>query len=609
MLRVVRTGYSFPLVSPPPLTGVPIAFPEPSDPSRARALEAEVRDLLTKGAIFPVSNPGPGFYARLFTVPKKNGEFRPILDLSALNEHIQKSPFKMETPPSIRLAIRPGDWATSLDLSDAYFHILVHENVQHLLRFVWSGVVYQFRALPFGLSLAPLIFTKVTRELAALVRAEGVRLKLYLDDWLTLAATQSLCRTHSRLVMDWTSELGFLINHSKSDLHPSQSFVYLGMSFDTVAYTVAPTSARLDALTSRIARLSARRTVTLRHLCQLLGTMESLSPLLPLGRVFKRPLQREVALRSSKPPVYSQVITLGPWFLAAVSQWLDPVWLRTPVPIQPPAPQVFLFTDASKTGWGAHLDLLETSGLWSPQESLLHINLLEMEAVRLSLLQFAPTLRGKSVLLHGDNTVCLAYLKNQGGTHSTSLSLKAEQILLWCFQQNILLSVQFIPGKLNSLADLLSRRDQILPTEWTISHKALLPLWSHWFTPLVDLFATRYSKRLPLYVSPFHDPMAFGKDAFALPWSGLQAYAYPPTALVTRVLAKYAQERPTLLLVAPFWPTAAWFPELVALSHVPPFDLNLDSLSLLQPRSGIPHPAPDSLRLTAWLLCGQNCEH
>ena len=74
--------------------------------------------------------------------------------------------FKTETALSIREAMRPGDWAISIDFTDAYFHILVCQRDRKWLRFSWLGRVSQFRALPFGLSLAPLTFTRIARELA-----------------------------------------------------------------------------------------------------------------------------------------------------------------------------------------------------------------------------------------------------------------------------------------------------------------------------------------------------------------------------------------------------------------------------------------------------------
>ena len=63
----------------------------------------------------------PGFYGRLFVVPKSTGGWRLVLDLSPLNVFLKKCPFRMDTLVSVRDAVRVGDWATSIDLSDAYF--------------------------------------------------------------------------------------------------------------------------------------------------------------------------------------------------------------------------------------------------------------------------------------------------------------------------------------------------------------------------------------------------------------------------------------------------------------------------------------------------------
>ena len=63
------------------------------------------------------------------------------------------------------------------------------------------------------------------------------------------------------------------------------------------------------------------------------------------------------------------------------------------------------------------------------------------------------------------------------------------------------------------------------PGVQTICHK--------WFTPHVDLFATRLNHKVPLYISPVPDQNAWDIDALNRNWSGLTAHAYPPTALIT----------------------------------------------------------------------------
>jgi hypothetical protein len=610
---IVEKGYRIPFHTPPPLTWDLPGFQFPADRDKSKVLQTEVEELLRKGAIEVISDQGsPGFYSRLFAVPKKGTQqWRPILDLSILNTYVECPKFKMETIASIRLAIRRGDWATSIDLQDAYQHIDIHPASRRFLRFRWGDTVYQYTVLPFGLSTAPLVFTKVTRELASKAHLENIRLRMYLDDWLTLHQSQTGCLQSSKRVLEMTEELGFLVKWTKSDLTPSQSFQYLGVQFDTVAYTVRPSDSRIEELYRMLVKLRGRERCTHRHLLQLLGRMESVSLLLPLARVFKRPLQRGVAQRVSNasPLGVDQIIQLGPWFLAATSQWVQTHWLHSSVLIQPPKPDLYLYTDASKSGWGGHSLNWQVRGVWSKQEAKHHINQLELEAVRRTLKAAAHLVTAKSVVVCGDNTTTLAYLRKQGGTRSRALSEMAEATLVWCQDRATNLVVQFVPGHLNTVADSLSRHSQVLPTEWTIAHRALNKLWAAWGKAMIDLFANRFTHRLPLYVSPVQDTGAMHIDAFAMTWEGLDAYAYPPQALLPRVIAKYVSERPRLILVAPFWPRAMWFPELSSLSHENPIPLNLNSRTLVQPRSGVGHSNPDLLQLSAWLLCGRNCIH
>jgi hypothetical protein len=65
------------------------------------------------------------------------------------------------------MAIQPKDWAVSLDLRDAYFHIPMHPDYQHFLRFCHEEKVYKFQALPFRLASAPLIFITIVKAFVA----------------------------------------------------------------------------------------------------------------------------------------------------------------------------------------------------------------------------------------------------------------------------------------------------------------------------------------------------------------------------------------------------------------------------------------------------------
>jgi hypothetical protein len=58
----------------------------------------------------PTSSLDPGFYSRLFLVPKKMGGMRPVIDLSILNTYLVVPHFKMETNRYFLKAAEIGQW-------------------------------------------------------------------------------------------------------------------------------------------------------------------------------------------------------------------------------------------------------------------------------------------------------------------------------------------------------------------------------------------------------------------------------------------------------------------------------------------------------------------
>ena len=164
VLSIVRNGFKIPFKSVPPLSVILINLSQ----SSSLLLREEIAELLKKQAVERVQNPGtPGFYSRLFLVPKKNGKLRPVTDLSLLNHYIHKQHFKMETVKSVRQSIMFSNWAVSIDLTDAYLHVPISRKY---LWFLYDHRVFQFMALPFGMSLSPWIFTKLMNVIAAHLR-------------------------------------------------------------------------------------------------------------------------------------------------------------------------------------------------------------------------------------------------------------------------------------------------------------------------------------------------------------------------------------------------------------------------------------------------------
>ena len=116
----------------------------------------------------------PVFYSRLFVGWKTSGSWRPVIDLSHLIRFVDVSPFQMGTIQSVLLSVRQGDWMASIDLMEAYLQVPVPPVSRHFLRFMFQDTVYQFKALCFGLSTAPQVFTRILAPVSALLHSMGV---------------------------------------------------------------------------------------------------------------------------------------------------------------------------------------------------------------------------------------------------------------------------------------------------------------------------------------------------------------------------------------------------------------------------------------------------
>ena len=268
-----------------------------------------------------------------------------------------------------------------------------------------------------------------------------------------------------------------------------------------------------------------------------------------------------------------------------------------------------LYSDASSSGWGAHLLDQNVSGVWSAQEKLLHINLLEMKALFLGLQAFQEDVAGHYVTAMCDNSTVVAYVNKQGGTVSRSLCLLTSCLLRWTESFDVHLDARYLPGESNVPADVLSCRGQVVGTEWSLHPQVARALLRAWGNPSIDLFATCLNAKLPLYCSLVPDPQAVFEDAFRHPWDDLDLYAFPPFPLVGRAIARVQESsRVAMTLVAPLWPEKEWFADLLLLLTQPPLALPCWDKLLRQPHCSLFHQGVHSLNLHAWRLSSDTTE-
>ena len=158
------------------------------------------------------------------------------------------------------------------------------------MRFLSEGSVYQFKALCFGLSTAPQVFTSVFAAVSAWAHSHGIHLLRYLDDWLVLASSEAEAKQNVRDLLLLCHSLGIVINEGKSDLVPSQTANYLGMTTDTGAARIFPSLARAEKFLSVAETFCALNAPPAQLWQVILGHLASLERLVPHGRLRMRSL-------------------------------------------------------------------------------------------------------------------------------------------------------------------------------------------------------------------------------------------------------------------------------------------------------------------------------
>ena len=611
-MRWLRRGYPLPFTkvqgqapeitltarSPP---GLIANYARGSD--KQSALNIKIEELLAKNAIQEMPPGEKGFFNRVFLRAKRTGGWRLILDVSELNKYLVCPTFKMDTTKVVRQAVHAGQWATSIDFSDAYHHVPMRKAHWKYLCFEVGGRRYWYVSLPFGLSTAPRIFTEVVKTLKEWARRMLMLLFQYIDDWLNVASSFQKTWLLTRLFVHKCLDLGLLVNLSKSELIPTQQILFLGRTFDFVQGKVFVSPQSRKSIISKIARtrLFARPPLWLAE--SLLGLLSSAEKAVPWGRLNLRDLQRCVntALKRGRTSYRTVTMTALAW--ENLSWWSLDLNLAPGQLFVTPPPSVAVQSDASTTGWGFVINSQTFKGQWSVKERKLHINLLELRVIEIVCRLCPDQIQGRTVRFLLDNSTAIAYLNKQGGTRSLHMMNETRQVFAALINLDVTPVACHIAGALNVLADLASRQGQVIATEWRLSDAVFQWIGdvSPWGRPQAELFANSSNHHLKQYFSPCPDTESIGVDSLVAEWPNQVLYAFPPAVILDKVIARLLVEKQRrVLLVAPLLPNAPWFPSLYSMLIQEPLQLPTPCNMLRQPHWLHFHPTPATMKLHLW---------
>ncbi|XP_013877945.1 uncharacterized protein LOC106527568 [Austrofundulus limnaeus] len=238
VVSTISQGYSIQFRRHPPIPGR-VRMTVIHDQVKTLAMRTEIDSLLARV---------PLCYSKCFLVPKKTGGLRPVLDLRSLNVFLKVIPFHMLSVKDVLQAVSPGNWFTLVDLRDAYFRVSIVPRHWRFLRFAFQEKHFQFRVLPFGLSLSPRVFTRCMAAVLHPLQARGLRILPYLDDWLICAPTKDQATADTLKVLSHIDRLGLRVNWEKSNFVPSQEVTFLGIVLNSLTMTACPSPRRVSGI-------------------------------------------------------------------------------------------------------------------------------------------------------------------------------------------------------------------------------------------------------------------------------------------------------------------------------------------------------------------------
>lgn len=525
----------------------------------------EIEKLLNSKVLKIVEDSEEQFLSSIFTVPKRDGSHRLILNLKHLNDCVEKHHFKMETLKTALTLIKPNVFFASIDLKQAYYSVPISRDSKKYLRFRWQGKTYEYSCLPNGLSTAPRIFTKLLKPMYASLRKLGHTNVAYIDDSLLQSDTREQCIKNIQDTILLVDDLGFTIHQEKSVVIPTQQITFVGFILCSVTMTVRLTPEKVQEHIALCKDILASRLITIRTFAKLIGKCVASEPGVQYAALYYKSLEieRDLALKSSKGN-FDDKLSLTDSSRNCVQWWIDNLE-NAYRSIVIPRSNRRIESDSSGSGWGCHdvTHNVKMHGQWSDSEKLLHINYLELKAAFLALKYLCSSARNEHIQLYLDNTTAIKYISKMGG-RKPQLNELAKDIWLWCIERSILISCFHIPGKLNTTADRLSRTLHS-DMEWKLDNQVFENICDKFGRFDIDLFASRENKKCSRYASFTPEREAYAINAFSLCWNEYYPYIFCPFSVLGPVLQKIGQEEAEAVIIAPFFATQPWFPRLLSL--------------------------------------------
>ena len=224
------------------------------------------------------------------------GSNRPCTNLKSVNRFVSVTYFTLAGLREISPYLRSDYYACKVYLKSAYFRRPVSTQDAAWLVFRFSGQLYKWTCLSFGLNVASREWQGMMLPIIDLLGAHGALVWVYLNDFLVIAPSADICRMHTQMVFDLLFKLGIQVHIAKSVLTPTKSLIFLGFWLDLAKARVMIPPVKMQSVINDVNRVLHADLPTCRQYSTIFGRARSLLVAAPRMRIFMDALAIHVAV-------------------------------------------------------------------------------------------------------------------------------------------------------------------------------------------------------------------------------------------------------------------------------------------------------------------------
>ena len=406
-------------------------------------------------------------FSPLMSVPKDVGKRRIIVDFSfpagkSINDGISKSvylEFEIEfCLPSVQSMVcrlndlGPGCLLYKRDLAGAFRQFSSDPGDYNFTAVFWDGSIYLDTRLAMGLRSAAYCCQSVT-ELIAKIVSKKAFVFVYLDDFGGAEKADRALSSFNHL--GWMLKHCGLVEAPEKAVAPTTKMDWLGVTFDTVEWSMALKASKLEELLTWLPKLLKYKRVKRLLLQKVLGSLVWASAVVRAGIIFFNRLLD--LLRKLKRPNHSIYFSREAkkdvlWWILTLESFKG----KAPIPPAVWTPIVSFSTDASLDGFGMVWGTRALAGIFPGEFDELDITKKEMLTVMAAIKHWFGDLANLKVKIFVDKQACVALL-NYDLTRAPFLASCLREMQFFLAKYNIEIRAEYIPSKENCLADLCSR--------------------------------------------------------------------------------------------------------------------------------------------------------